>query len=251
MPLLIDLAAGYRGRVVVEVRAEVPAGVAAVIGPNGSGKSTLLRAAAGVIRPIRGGVFLDGRPPLPGEVAYLPHAGGLEPNARVRDEVEFYWEVLGAENREEVYEALGLGEIWDKRVGDLSHGQRRRAELAVVLALRRRLFLLDEPLKGLDVQYRDVVLKFLKRLGEYVLYTTHDPGAVEGVADWVVAMRGGRVAYSGPPSGLGKRAVIKARRGAELLVVETEDAASKVKVLEALGYVVEEVSSAGLKALMA
>ncbi|MEZ0319654.1 MAG: ATP-binding cassette domain-containing protein [Pyrobaculum sp.] len=251
MSLLIDLAAGYRGRVVVEVKAEVPAGVTAVVGPNGSGKSTLFRAVAGVIKPSRGGAFLDGRPLLPGEVAYLPHAGGFDPNAVVRDEVEFYWEVLGAVNRETVFEALGLGEVWEKKVGDLSHGQRRRAELATVLALRRRVYLLDEPLKGLDVQYRDAVLRLLKTLGGYVLYTTHEPNAVEGVADWVLALRGGGVAYSGPLSGLGKRAVIKARKGAESLVVETEDAASKMKELEALGYVVEEVSNAGLRSLMA
>ncbi|MEZ0248185.1 MAG: ABC transporter ATP-binding protein [Thermoproteus sp.] len=250
MPLIVDLAAGYKGRAVVDVKVEFKPGVTALVGPNGSGKTTLLRAVAGVIKPMRGGALLDGRPLGPRDVAYLPHAGGLDPNATVRDEVEFYWDVLGAENREEAARALGLEELWEKKVGDLSHGQRRRAELAVVLALRRRAFLLDEPLKGLDLQYREAVLKLLRTLGEYVIYTTHEPAVVERTADWVVAVRGGRAVYAGPLGGLRRRAVIRARRGGETLMVETDDAQNKLRELEAAGYTIEEVSSADLKALM-
>jgi ABC-type multidrug transport system ATPase subunit len=246
--LALDVSAGYRGRTVVEVSASVPPGATALVGPNGSGKTTLLRAVAGAI-PARRRVEVDGRPLGPRDVAYLPH-GGLDPNARVGDELEFYWEVLGAERRDYAVDLLGLKELMGRKVGELSRGQARRAELAVVLALRRRVYLLDEPLEGLDVQYRGAVLGELRRLGEYVIFTTHDPSAVEAAAGWLLALRGGRLAYSGPPSGLKGRVAIRARRGGEVVTVETDRPEEKVEELRSLGYSVEEVRSTAVEELM-
>jgi len=123
-------------------------------------------------------------------------------------------------------------------------------ELAIVFSLKRRVYLLDEPLKGLDVQYKDAVLSALRELGPYVIFTTHEPEAVEKVAQWVVVIRGGKPSYVGALAGLRKRAVIRARRGGEVVTVESDDADSKAAELAAAGYTIEEISSAELKRLM-
>jgi len=138
----------------------------------------------------------------------------------------------------------------DARIPGQSHGQRRRVELAIVFSLKRRVYLLDEPLKGLDVQFRDAVLSALKELGPYVVFTTHEPEVVEKAAQWVVAIRGGRPSYVGALAELRKRAVIRARRGGEVVTVETDDAEAKAAELAAAGYTIEEVSSAELRRLM-
>jgi len=203
--LLVDVAGGYKGKLVVDATFEVGPGVTALVGPNGSGKTTLLRLAAGVL-----------------------------PAARRRVAVEL----------------LGLKELMGEKVGRLSHGQRRRVELAIVFSLKRRVYLLDEPLKGLDVQFRDAVLSALRELGPYVVFITHEPEAVEKVVQWVVAIRGGRPSYVGALAGLKKRALIRARRNGEVVTVETDDAEAKAAELAAAGYTIEEVSSAELRRLM-
>ncbi|ABO08753.1 ATP-binding cassette domain-containing protein [Pyrobaculum calidifontis] len=248
--LLIDVAGGYKGRLVVDAAFEVGPGVTALVGPNGSGKTTLLRLAAGVLPAARRRVAVEGAEVRPGDLAYLPTSGGLDPHMLVRDELEFYWQVLGGERRDWAVGLLGLKELMGEKVGRLSHGQRRRVELAIVFSLKRRVYLLDEPLKGLDVQYKDAVLSALRELGPYVIFTTHEPEAVEKVAQWVVVIRGGKPSYVGALAGLRKRAVIRARRGGEVVTVESDDADSKAAELAAAGYTIEEISSAELKRLM-
>jgi len=98
--LLIDVAGGYRGKLVVDATFKVGPGVTALVGPNGSGKTTLLRLAAGVLLAARRRVAVEGAEAGPGDLAYLPTSGGLDPHMLVRDELEFYWQVLGGERRD-------------------------------------------------------------------------------------------------------------------------------------------------------
>jgi len=115
--LLIDVAGGYRGRLVVDAAFEVGPGVTALVGPNGSGKTTLLRLAAGVLPAARRRVAVEGAEVRPGDLAYLPTSGGLDPHMLVRDELEFYWQVLGGERRDWAVELLGLKELVGEKVG--------------------------------------------------------------------------------------------------------------------------------------
>lgn len=161
--LLSDLdLAGMAGEVVI------------VTGPNGAGKTTLLRTIAGLAPPFAGQV--DRRP---GRVAYLPQEPGvLLHRSSVREEVEqtLRWS-KAAERPEEILDLLDLGSLAARDPRDLSGGQRQRAALAVVLAGRPSLALLDEPTRGMDEAARRSLARALRRLahrGAAVVVATHD-----------------------------------------------------------------------------
>jgi energy-coupling factor transporter ATP-binding protein EcfA2 len=157
----VDLA-GAAGEVVI------------VTGPNGSGKTTLLRTIAGLAPPLSGSVERR-----PGRVAYLPQEPGvLLHRDSVRGEIEqtLRWsKVEGA--ADEVLGLLGLQCFAERDPRDLSGGQRQRAALAVVLAGRPALALLDEPTRGMDANARVSLAAALRRLadeGAAVVAATHD-----------------------------------------------------------------------------
>jgi energy-coupling factor transporter ATP-binding protein EcfA2 len=162
-PLLdrLDLA-GAAGEVVI------------VTGANGSGKTTLLRTIAGLVPPLAGQVERRG-----GRVAYLPQEpGSLLHRQSVRDEVEqtLRWSRLPG-SAQEVLDVLGLDDLAERDPRDLSGGQRQRAALAVVLAGRPSLALLDEPTRGMDAAARVSLARVLRRLadgGAAVVAATHD-----------------------------------------------------------------------------
>jgi len=85
MELMVkDLVIGYRDNVVIDgFNAVFSEGRTVVLGPNGSGKTTLLRAIAGVLRPLRGSITLDGKLLGKGDVGYVSHASGLDPSVRI------------------------------------------------------------------------------------------------------------------------------------------------------------------------
>ncbi len=160
-------------------------------GPNATGKSTLLRCLAGVLRPQRGGVLLDGKP-LPRPGAGLGRLGLLFQNpARqlfedsVAAEVGFGLRRMGLDRgqvRRRTEEALAMceaGHLARRPPLTLSYGEQHRVALAAALALRPRVLLCDEPLAGLDLAQRRRVLSALARFGardgSTLLIASHDP----------------------------------------------------------------------------
>lgn len=148
--------------------------VVAVTGPNGSGKTTLLRTIAGLAPALSGRIERR-----PGRVAYLPQEPGLllhRPS--VRDEVDQTLRWTGEPgSAAEVLGLLGLAGLAGRDPRDLSGGQRQRAALAVVLAGRPALALLDEPTRGMDAAARVSLADALGRLaggGAAVVVATHD-----------------------------------------------------------------------------
>ncbi|MFQ6100080.1 MAG: ABC transporter ATP-binding protein [Anaerolineae bacterium] len=200
---------------------EVHAGdVVALLGSTGSGKSTLLQHAAGLLRPQAGQVFVAGqdvsihqtnrqflrqqvgilfqRPEeqlfdtyVGDDVAFGPRQIGLDREA-VRERVRWAMETTG----------LPFLAYKDRFTQSLSGGERRKAALAGVLALRPRLFLLDEPTAGLDPQARRDLLATLRRLnrqqGMTLVIATHNMDDVAAVAHRVYVLEEGRVALQGP-----------------------------------------------------
>ncbi len=197
----------------------------ALIGPNGAGKSTLIGLLAGSIRPDAGRIAIDGadvtRRPVHARVAL-----GLVRSFQVtslfdgwsaRDNVAFavqcrsgssfrFFRPLSAErglfvHAEAALEDVGLSGRAGTLARNLSHGDRRRLEIAVALACRPRLVLLDEPLAGLGPSEAQEIVTLVRSLRSRfgVLMVEHDMDAVFALADRVTVLVGGRVTASDTP----------------------------------------------------
>jgi energy-coupling factor transporter ATPase len=205
----------------------------ALLGPTGSGKSTLLQLVAGLLRPRSGQVHvhLDGggdglagrkgmsmlfqRPEeqlfetyVGDDVAFGPRQLGLDQGA-VRERVRWAMETAG----------LPFLDYKDRFTQGLSGGERRKAGLAGVLALRPRLLLLDEPTSGLDPLSCQALVGTLRRLnreeGVTLLVVTHAMEDVVALADRAVVLDGGRVVAEGTPRQLFSDPSLLARHGLE------------------------------------
>lgn len=183
---------------------EVGAGeIVLVQGPNGAGKTTLLRACAGLVPVVDGeatvlGVDLRRDPrPVRHRVGLLGHASGLYQDLTVADNVRF-WARAGRSRTVDADAAmarLGLdGRLADVAVARLSAGQRRRTSLAVMLARRPELWLLDEPHAALDQAGRDLVDSLMREAvaaGATVLFASHEHDRAAAVATRTVTIAGG------------------------------------------------------------
>lgn len=190
---LTDVTAGYGSRIALdEVSLEVDEGsLLAVIGPNGAGKSTLLKVIAGLLRPFAGQVSVLGGPPGANakRIAYVPQAELVDWEFPVSvGEVVMMGRYPrlgiarrpGRQDHERVAAALetvGMTDAFDRQVGTLSGGQRRRVFLARALAAEPDLYLLDEPVTGVDATTQEDLMDVLEaeaRSGRTVVATTHD-----------------------------------------------------------------------------
>ena len=190
---LEDVSAGYGTKAALEdVHLEVPAGsLLAVVGPNGAGKSTLLKVVAGLLRPWSGSVEVLGEPPgrAAHRIAYVPQAEMVDWQfpVTVEDVVTMgryprlgWVKRPGAVDRQAVADALeqvGMADHRRTQIGSLSGGQRRRVFLARALAAEPDLFLLDEPVTGVDATTQEDLMDILEdqaKRGRTVVATTHD-----------------------------------------------------------------------------
>jgi heme ABC exporter ATP-binding subunit CcmA len=172
-------------------------------GPNGAGKSTLLRVCAGLLPVSAGeasvlGVDLrDDRAAVRQRVGLLGHATFLYDELTVADNVTFWARAARADldDARHAMDRLGLsGRLRDVAVARLSAGQRRRVAIAVVVARRPELWLLDEPHAGLDADGRDLLDALVTEAasaGATVLMASHELERAHGLAGRVVTIAGG------------------------------------------------------------
>lgn len=187
---------------------------AAYAGPNGAGKSTTFKLLSGMLRPQQGTVRIFGMDPGERRIPVMRRTGVLLGNRSelwwdhpVRASFEWkkaVWDVDEATYRRvvgEMRELLALGEIWDSFARELSLGQRMRANLALTLLHDPELVLLDEPTLGLDVLAKRQMIDFLKRINREkqttLLVTSHDMDDLTEMADRILLINRGRLAFDG------------------------------------------------------
>jgi Cu-processing system ATP-binding protein len=181
--------------------------VVALLGPNGSGKTTTLKAAAGLIRPSAGTVSL-GDPPRPSSLpearsvlSYLPQKVSFPDALTGQEVVEFYRELRGAaaERVPQVLRFASLNGAGDRAVATYSGGMVQRLGLAVAMLPEAPVFLLDEPTAALDPDGLCAFYGLVERAradGRAVLFTSHQLGDVERLADRFAVLVGGRLVAS-------------------------------------------------------
>lgn len=191
---------------------DVPEGcVMGLVGPNGAGKTTAFGVVAGVVRPDAGLVDVLGGGPFDpmtrgGQLALLPQDCALNPHSSARQLLRFYAALGGADARaaareaDRVLDVVRLGDKADARVGQLSHGMKRRLAVAQALLGDPRLVLLDEPTGGLDphlvVDMRDVLRA--ERGRRTLVVSSHILSDLEAICDEVAFLEAGRCMQAGP-----------------------------------------------------
>ncbi len=137
-------------------------GVVGLLGPNGSGKSTFIKLAMGMIQPTAGEIFVDGKKPCAATkavCAYLPDANFLSEWMRVDQAVRYsddFFEDFDRLKAEEMLGRLGIG--LKKRIKTLSKGNKEKLALILTMARNAKLYILDEPIAGVDPAARDYIL---------------------------------------------------------------------------------------------
>ena len=162
-----------------------------VSGRNGAGKSSLLRMLAGLVRVAHGSLDLEGGDPdlTIGEQAhYLGHQDALKPSLSVAENLEFWAGFLGpaTSSRSGPLAAVGLDALSDLPAGYLSAGQRRRLSLARLLAVKRPIWLLDEPASTLDAAGQRRLRDFMRAqlaAGGIIVAATHASLGIDGAQE--------------------------------------------------------------------
>ncbi len=194
-------------------------GLYVIIGPNGAGKTTLFKVLLGLIRPVKGRVFLNGqdvtgRPEVAGKlVGYVPQLTSLDFPFPVSVE-ELVESAVALRRRpirlffpreerwrvEKVMEEMGIKDIADKPLGSLSGGQRQRALIARALVWDPQVLFMDEPVASVDPRGKAEIAERIKELSRdrMVLVSSHDPSLFLDSAKEVIVVNRGIVAKGRP-----------------------------------------------------
>jgi len=190
--------------------------VTGLFGASGAGKTSLINMIAGLLRPDRGIIAVDGEilddttarthvPVHRRRIGYVFQDARLFPHLDVRQNLDYGRRMNGlaedgAQHRR-VTELLDIGNLLDRRPGRLSGGERQRVALGRALLSRPRLLLLDEPLGSLDDERKEEILPYLVRLRDEasipMVYVSHDAAELRQLATQIVMLRRGRVTTFG------------------------------------------------------
>ncbi len=184
----------------------IPRGrIIGLLGPNGSGKSTLIKLMNGLLTPTAGKIFINGQEPGPltkARVAYLPERTYLQNGMKVCDIIELFCDFYEDFNRERAFMMINnLGIPFNAALKTLSKGTKEKVQLILVMSRNADLYILDEPIAGVDPAARDYILRTI--ITNYngnssILLSTHLITDIENILDDVIFVRNGQIlAYMG------------------------------------------------------
>lgn len=174
--------------------------IVGLLGPNGSGKTTLIKLLNGLLVPDGGEILIDGEKPGPStkaKVSYLPERTYLKNGATIRELLSYFqdfYDDFRTDRAKEMLAALRIEEY--ARIRALSKGTREKVQLILVMSRDASLYILDEPIAGVDPAARDYILRtIITNYNENatVLISTHLITDIENILDEVVFMKEGRL----------------------------------------------------------
>lgn len=171
-----------------------------LLGPNGSGKTTLIKMITGLLTPTQGQITIDGIPvgrETKAKVSYLPDNDFLDKNMKVKDCIVFFrdfFDDFDVTRAEEMIRRLDLD--MNKRLKHLSKGNQEKVNLIMTMSRQARLYVLDEPIAGVDPAARDYIISTI--INNYnpeatVLIATHLISDIENILDEVVFLKNGQI----------------------------------------------------------
>ena len=174
--------------------------IVGLLGPNGHGKTTLIKTLSGLLSKDKGKVLIDGKRIGVGTkkiVSYLPERSYLSPEMKIKEVVSFFqefYEDFDAKKADAMLGELSLDK--ESKLKSLSKGNREKVQLIMVMSRKAKLYLLDEPMGGVDPAARDYTLKTI--ISNYsedatVIISTHLIQDVEQILDEVVFLKEGKV----------------------------------------------------------
>ena len=200
---LIGVTKSYdmRRAAVDNVNLSLPKGkIIGLLGPNGSGKTTLIKMINGLLVPTSGSIRINGQPVGPetkARVAYLPDRNYLTGNKTVEQILDYFADFYEDFSREKAMGMLqSLGIDASARMNTLSKGTKEKVQLILVMSRNADLYILDEPIAGVDPAARDYILRTI--VNNYnpeatVLISTHLISDIEQVLDEVIFVRYGKL----------------------------------------------------------
>lgn len=180
-----DLKKAYGSHTVLDgLSFDVPAGeIIGLLGPNGCGKTTLMKILTGLIHDYSGEVLVDGHAPgayTKSVVSYLSENNFLHDWMRVKDAIEYYADFFKDFDSEKAYSLARMFSLPEKqKVKTLSKGMKEKLLLLLTMSRRAKLYLLDEPIGGVDPAARDAILEFIIK--------NHEPGSTIIVSTHLIA----------------------------------------------------------------
>lgn len=201
-----NLSKAYGSKVALaEVNLAIPRGkIVGLLGRNGAGKTTLIKLLNGLLTPTSGTVRVNDQPigvETKKIISYLPERTYLNKYMRVREVLQFFSDFYEDFDRQKAEELITKLELdLDSKVVNMSKGMQEKLQLALVMSRSAELYILDEPLGGVDPATRDYILDtFLANFSERasMLVSTHLISDIERILDEVIIMNKGKIVMAG------------------------------------------------------
>lgn len=182
------------------------------VGPNGAGKTTTMRLILGYLTASEGKILIDDLSPVDDrievlkKIGYLPENNPLYPEMKVKEYLEFISQVKKSKDWQKIVEAVGLTDVLNQKIEELSRGFKQRVGLAAALLGNPKILILDEPTSGLDPLEQEKIRTLIRRLAEKktIIFSTHILSEVEDIANRIIIVNRGKIVYDGKkPRGRG------------------------------------------------